>query len=367
MDRSAVTFVKTPAFLTALACAFLCAAVILSAGGDPLALARIGTYFSQGDPAGSRGYDGQFIYYIARDLTPASVAPLLDVPAYRYQRILLPLLARLLAFGNEAALPWTLAFLGVLSQFAGTWAVSRILETWGVNRWLALVYGLWVGYLLAVRLDLPEPLAYGLVAAAFLARLRRKERLSWLFYALALFAREVALVFVVAQWLAYAARRRWAELAGLTGVAILPYVLFQLWLWRAFGAFGLGSGGDMATPFEWIPFMGLVRIFQYSPSYFLAMLVVFGPFIIIPSLWAAYKTLIQIKSGEINVVVLALGLHALMIMALPFSTYREPGGLLRIACGFVLAFLLFAARYKEMRVLRYTWLWLVLGVFLLKS
>jgi hypothetical protein len=38
-----------------------------------------------------------------------------------------------------------------------------------------------------------------------------------------------------------------------------------------------------------------------------------------------------------------------------------------IACGLVLAVLLYAARYREMRALRYTWLWLVLGVFLVKT
>ncbi len=32
--------------------------------------------------------------------------------------------------------------------------------------WYALIYGLWAGFTLAVRLDLPEPLAFALVAAA---------------------------------------------------------------------------------------------------------------------------------------------------------------------------------------------------------
>ena len=69
------------------------AVVVTSAGGDPLALATLGTRFSEGDPGGTEGYDGQFSYYIARD--PLNGWQHCDVPAYRYQRILYPLLGRL--------------------------------------------------------------------------------------------------------------------------------------------------------------------------------------------------------------------------------------------------------------------------------
>ena len=97
-----------PTLVITLAAALLVWWVILRANGDPLALARLGTQFSQGDPNGTEGYDGQFIYYIARDPAPERVAGYLDVPAYRYQRILLPLLARLLALGRIDWIPWTI-------------------------------------------------------------------------------------------------------------------------------------------------------------------------------------------------------------------------------------------------------------------
>jgi hypothetical protein len=57
----------------------------------------------------------------------------------------------------------------------------------------------------------------------------------------------------------------------------------------------------------------------------------------------------------------------MMIAFLPYSTARETGGLLRFACGLVLAVLLFAARYRQRRALNYSFLWIVLNVFLLKS
>jgi hypothetical protein len=345
---------------------FLAAGVIASAGGDPLALARLGTRFSQGDPNGTDGYDGQFSYYIARDPTPEAVRPFLDVPAYRYQRILMPLLARLSSFGAAAYLPWAIALLGILSQAAGTWAVSELLAGWGVSVWYALTYGLWVGFSLAVRLDLPEPLAYALLGGGILATLRGRPKIGWVLYGLALFAKEVAVLFVAAQLLAELAQRRWRSALGLFLVALLPYALFQVWLWGVFGQFGLSSGGAMATPFEKIPFMGLMRIGFYSLPYLLAMLVVFLPSIILPALWGAWSALKRVFSNEINVVVLALLLNALFIAFLPFSTFRETGGLLRFACGLVMSVLLFAGRYRLQRVLNLSFFWLALNVFLLK-
>ncbi len=53
-------------------------------------LAQIGTQYSEGVASGSEGYDGQFAYYIALIPDPNVVDVYLDVPAYRYQRILLP-------------------------------------------------------------------------------------------------------------------------------------------------------------------------------------------------------------------------------------------------------------------------------------
>src|SRR3990172_591415 len=96
----------SPAGVVLIAATLLVSATIAINGGDPLALARIGTRFSQGDLQGSEGYDGQFIYYIAINPDPQQVAQYLDVPAYRYQRILLPLLARAFSLGNQPIIPW---------------------------------------------------------------------------------------------------------------------------------------------------------------------------------------------------------------------------------------------------------------------
>ena len=123
----------------------------------------------------------------------------------------------------------------------------------------------------------------------------------------------------------------------------------------------------MATSFELIPFMGLLRIGYYSPEYLLAMLVVFGPAVVLPTLWGLWAAVKRGFSNNINVVVLALLLNTLAVIFLPFSTFRETGGLLRFTSGLVLAVLLFSGQYHLRRVLNLSVFWLVLNVFLLKS
>lgn len=356
-----------PAAVTLLLAILMLTVMLASLGWEPLALARLGTRFSSGQASGSTGYDGQFVYYIARDPDPQRVAGYLDVPAYRYQRILLPLLARLLAWGSLPAIPWALMLLGLLAQATGAWAVSELLHGWGVSRWYALIYGLWVGFLLALAADLPEPIAYALVALAWLARTKGRPLLSALLFGLALLAKEVTILFVAAAWLFDLKCQDWRSFWGISLAAFLPFAAFQAWLFWQFGQLGLASGGDMATPFEWIPFMGLWRIRLFSWRYMLVMLIIFAPSILLPVIWGIWRTLRDFFLGEYDEVTLALFFNCLAIVVLPFSTFREPGGLLRFACGLVLALLLFASRNDLRKVLNYCWLWLVLNVFLLKT
>jgi hypothetical protein len=197
--------------------------------------------------------------------------------------------------------------------------------------------------------------------------LKGNKWLAWLSLGLAVFAKEVMLIFVAAAFLDYFLRKDYTSALGLALLAGLPFALFQVWLYFQFGSLGIGSGGDMATSFEWIPFMGLFRIAETSLTYFLAMLLVFGPFIIWPALWGLWVSLKAWFQRDRNVIVLALILNVLSILFMPFSTFRETGGLLRYTVGLVLMILLFAGRYQKTRVLNYSVFWLVLNVFLLKG
>jgi len=340
---------------------------VYTSSGDPLSLARLGTYYVEGLEDGTQGYDGQFVYYIAKNLDPKQVADQLDVPAYRYQRILLPLLARIFSVGDVLIIAWIIPVIGIISLTAGTWALSVLFNEWGVNRWYAIIYGFWVGFSLAIVVDLPEPLAYSLVIGGILALKKRKDVFGWLLLMLAVFAKEVTILFVAAIFLSYLIDFNLRSIIGISVIVFLPYFLFQIWLYSIFGDFGFGAGGNMATSFEWIPLMGLWRIAEYSKPYFIAMVIVFGPSIILPTIWGLVVSIKSLINDQRNMIVLGLLINSLVLLFLPFSTFRETGGLLRFASGIILALLLYAGRYRLIRILNYSLFLIVLNVFLLKQ
>jgi len=338
------------------------AAVFFSHGSNALTFVTLGTRYAERDSTGTEGYDGQFAYFIARDGWEA--ASLLDVPAYRFQRILLPALAGALSFGNTALLPWLLPGLNLIALVAGTALLEELLAARGVSRWYALVYGLFPGVLMAVRLSLNEPLAYGLILLAIWLRGRERLWQAAAACALAALAKETALVFVAGFVLWELASRRWAAglLFGL--LACLPFVAWQVVLVARLGAPGVGSGGDLATPFEIIPFNGFLRI--YTDTRNLRVFIVFAllllPTTIGPTLWALWRTLRDVARRDRSLEVFLLLANAAVLPFVPFSTYREPLGIVRFLVGLVIAVLLYGAWRRERRILRYSTLWLALLV-----
>ncbi len=355
-----------PPIITAIVSLIIIGVVITGSGGNPLSLARIGTVYSEGDINGTQGYDGQFVYYIAKDPRPDQVREKLDVPAYRYQRILLPLLAHLLSFNDGQLIPWLIPAINFLAHVMGTWGVASLLKQHGKNPLHAIYYGLWVGFLLALRLDLPEPLAFAFIVLAFYEMTEGRHWLGWITYSLAIFAKEVVVIFAIAHFLVFLTKKEWSKGLGFLFFTLLPFGVFQFWLKSQFGHFGVGSGGAMATQFEWIPFLGLFKIGGHSLLLLIVFLVTFGPFILYPALWGLWKSVWVMLQGEMSFEVAALGINAAVFLFLPFSTYREPGGLLRFASGLILALILYIGRYELPPFWRYAPTVFVLNLLLLE-
>jgi len=352
-------------WLVVLIAATLYLGFVMWRGGGPMALVLTGTQFSEGDPLGTEGYDGQFVYTIARD--PAHAAPLIDAPAYRYQRILLPMLARGLALGNPALIAWTLPVINLAALVVGTALVEAMLVDRGVSRWYALTVGLYAGQLAAARVDLPEPLALALVLAAMLAFHRRKMGWSAGFFALAALSKETSLLFVAgyAAWLWFFDTKRRA--VGFAALAGGPFALFQLFLWRWLGSFGVGAGGANATPFEIIPFAGWLRIAGASWAVFALFSLVIVPLAIIPALWSLWATLTDIVRRRAHPWVFALLVNAAIIPFVPFSTFREPFAMLRFTVSLVACVVLYGGLRRSKRVLFYSSLWLASLILLVKD
>jgi len=322
--------------------------ILTTNGYDPLTFARIGTEFSVPDPAGTEGYDGQFNYYLALNPNPQQVRPHLDVPAYRYQHILYPLLARILALGNTAAIPWTLVGINFVCLIALCFLTGELLAERGGSRWAALLFGLWLGLILGLRADLSEPLAFLLLAGALrLAGPQLDRRLppAALLLALAMLSKESIVPFLLG-WAVWLILQGKARSAAWLALALVPYLGLQIWLWRVFGSPGLGTGGAGATPFEWIPFAGLIRVAGANLRIFAALVAVYLPGLLIPAVYGLGAPLadwIRRRTSAEGWLLLA---NALIIAFAPFSTFREPLGIIRLACGLILCMWLYTAVHK---------------------
>ncbi|MDW8325553.1 MAG: hypothetical protein RMK99_03200 [Anaerolineales bacterium] len=346
-----------PAIIVMLVMAAQVAVFLARNNGDAGEMMRLGIRRMAGDQSALEGYDGQYVYVLALNPNPvdAARAPtwVLDVPAYRYQRILLSLLVGALSLGNAAAVPWLLLGLNIVIQAAGTFLVGELLATYSVSRWYALVYGLWVGFAYAVRLAMTEPLAYALVAGALLVSRHGREGWAALLYGLALFTKEVTVLFAAAHLVWLLSQRRWPDALRLFGVAFVPFALFQLMIWAVFGRPGLGSGGFHGSGFEWIPYNGLWRIGAAGWRALLLFSVIYFPIAVLPSLWGMVTAAARVLQRDRALPVWVLGANAAIFPFTPFSTYSEPLGLVRLVCGLVLAVLVFGAYSGSKRVLNY--------------
>jgi len=340
-------------------------AVTMWSGGDPLVLATLGTRFSEGDPGGTEGYDGQFAYYIARD--PLNGWQQCDVPAYRYQRIVYPMVGRVLALGQEHLLPYALALMNVAALAAGAWFTEQILRRYRMSYWYALTYGLYAGQLMSARLLLNEPLAQALCQAAILATERDRWQGGVLLFALAVLTKETMLIFVAGYLLFLLARRQWRRFAGLALGVGIPFLLWQGILWAWLGRPGFGSGGAGDTGWEILPFRGLWSIGAIDMRVLALLALVMVPLAVIPtllSLWASGRDLWRGRWHPFTAMLLT---NALAVVILPQSTFREPLAMLRLTIGLMVATILYGAAKRSKRVLNYTLLWLASLVFLTKE
>lgn len=326
----------------------LCLFILIDAGGDPLSFAFIGTRFSEGDPDGTVGYDGQFFYFIARD--GADAVPYIDGPAFRYQRILYPVVSRALALGQADAVPWTLILVNVLAHSGGAALLAFLLAARGVSPWYALIYVVWIGGLYGVRFNLAEPLCFALGLAALVAY--RHQRLRWtaLLLVLATLTKELGLIFAGALALHAFSQRRWGWSVLLAGAPLLAFLL-----WWGFLALWLPDRPTQypAARFSRVPFGGL---FYAEDALEFALLLIW---LVIPALLLLMGALRQMWRRraiplEAALVVTSVGFLAIM----PGVSWEDPVAAYRVGMAIIPAGVLLAARFYP-RWLR--WLALLWG------
>jgi hypothetical protein len=332
-----------------------------SAGGDPRDFILIGSNFIdragpsaliKPDPGAhytTVGYDGQFCYYIALD--PVNAPAYIDVPAYRYTRILYPMTARLLALGQPALIPYTLILVNWLAIGGGTLALAAWLRrkgagasAAGASPWFALAFGLYPGLFISLQRDLNEPLAYALVALAiYLFDFGGRGRLFWagIAFALAALTRESAAFFALVYGLAVLLasegsaswqmrmKAHWRQAALFLALALGPLALYKgfllLWLKSA------GLPADLSP--ELIPFRGIVSLWPWQTNQIAALIAIIFPALICAGmgLWALWQ-----RAWGVEIWALLLNILLFVVLLAP-PPYIEIFGAERITTGVVLA------------------------------
>lgn len=333
----------------------LCGLVLAESDDGILAFAFIGTRFSEGDPEGKTGYDGQFVYFIARD--GADAIPYIDGPSLRYQRIVFPLAGRILALGDADLVPWTLVALNIVSLSVGAALVALLLAGMGANPAYGLVYGLWLGSLFAIRFDLNEPLCFALSLAAVWAY--RRERYMWTIFLLIIATLTKELGAVFAAGLAFHAfwngKIQWSLLIfGGPVLAFLTWwVVMRAWL-------GTFPTRYPAAKIHFIPLQGM---FTVENPVELTLLAIFLGIPAVVLVLAALWTIWQRKRVTLAAALVLAG--AGFVITMPDVSWQDQVAAYRVGLPLILTGLLFVGYHAPQRLRWLAGLWLPASLILL--
>jgi hypothetical protein len=193
--------------------------------------------------------DGQHFYRVALDPFGDghifSSAGRWTGTAYRYGRILFPLAAWVLAFGQRQLIPLTLplAYIGAVLLFA-TLACTRCARA-GRPPVVGLAALLVPSAFLTVPLLVPEFLVAGLVLLTYDCAETNRTRQALVAAALLLLARETAVLALLPLVLSHARRRQWRALLRWS-VAAIPLLVWYVWLRARIGVWPFLDPGHPA-------------------------------------------------------------------------------------------------------------------------
>lgn len=222
---------------------------MLQVGESSSVRTRIETELDRVPLAANSGHDGQIYYAIGLDLTGNEVPDELDHGAYRYRRILLPVLASGLGLLDGYPLLVGLVVIVVVSTAIAAGTTAAIATRFDRSDWMALVVLLNPGVWLSVRLLTADILAMALMLVGLYWFLvgRRSAALA---FVLSVLAKDVYLV-TPAGLAVPSVRRRWQLF--VIPAAVLAVWMTTLTVWMGDGFTGRGNLA--------LPFVGMVDAF----------------------------------------------------------------------------------------------------------
>lgn len=184
--------------------------------------------------SGTRGYDGQAYYRLARDpLTDEVTAEGITFtrPAYWQTRIGYPVAVWVAsAAGEEALVPGAMLLLNLLAVVVLALLAARLARALGRSPWWGAVPALWAGYVVGVGQDLTEPLAGALLLGSLSAMRAGRFVPATLALTAAALTRETTLVLAVAVLLSgLASSRSGPRPAPPWWVGAVPLLVYAGW------------------------------------------------------------------------------------------------------------------------------------------
>ncbi len=203
------------------------------------------------------GYDGQFVYRLAlapfsQRVTARGIT--LDSPAYRQQRIGLPVLAHLVDVATPLGAAAALVVLEVVALVLVGTAAAVLLARCGRNRLWALLIAFAPAMSIGLARDLTEPPAWAALLLGLICWLDRRWLLAGLAFTVAMLTRETSAAVLVGLGLwtlfrlvpvgkASRLRAQAPALLAIVGPGAAE-VAWQLWLRHVWGVLPASAGKD---------------------------------------------------------------------------------------------------------------------------
>jgi hypothetical protein len=198
----------------------------------------------------SKGYDGEFYYRLALDPFTSERTAFgitFDSPRYRQQRILYPLITWTLSLGRPEAVPWVLIAVNYAALCTIAWLGGTYARRAGRHSLWGLAFPLYAGFLLTLSRDLTEIVEACCLLAAVHSVQRGRQWWGAGFLALAILAKETAVLVAAGALLAWLASRKRPSVQIEPQLFLVPFAVFAVWQGWLMWAWGAGPGKEIQS------------------------------------------------------------------------------------------------------------------------
>ena len=148
----------------------------------------------------SAGYDGQFYYRFALDPFTSKQTDFgitLDIPWYRHQRILYPLIVWTVSFGRPALIPTMMIAVNLAAIGIMAWLAACLVRLWGRSCLWGLLIPFFPGFLLAFARNLAELLEITMLLWGVYLLCKGKPIVTALLFSAAALIKQTALIIAI--------------------------------------------------------------------------------------------------------------------------------------------------------------------------